>query len=63
MDSDIHNREIIYCAGDGDCRILCDICDKLCMDRCNKNHIKSGVHINFFHEKQRLNFTKTNNQH
>ena len=41
---DGENREIIYCSGDGEYRVNCKICDKLCIERYNKKHLKSGTH-------------------
>ena len=38
------NREIIYCE-DGEYRIYCSVCDKLCIERFYKNHLKSQTHI------------------
>ena len=31
MDSD--NYEVIYCPGDDEYRVYCNICDKLCIER------------------------------
>ena len=52
---DIENREVIYCPEDDENRIYCDICDKLCIERYYKNHLKSGTHRNNFYKRQRLN--------
>ena len=49
------NQEAIYCEDDGEYRILRDICDKLCIERYHKNHLKSGTHLNNFYKRQRLN--------
>ena len=54
MDSD-NNYEVIYCGDDNEYRVYCDICDKLCIERFYKNHLKSGTHINNFYKRQRLN--------
>ena len=32
-----YNQEIVHCADDDEYRIYCDICDKLCIERFNKN--------------------------
>ena len=40
------NQEIYYCEDDGECRIYCNICDKLCIERFYKNHLKSQTHNN-----------------
>ena len=48
MDSFKKKYEIIYCSDDGEYRILCDVCDNLCIKRFYKNHLNSGTHnINF----------------
>ena len=44
MDSE--NLEVIYSSEDDEYRICCDICDKLCIERFYKNHLKSGTHSN-----------------
>ena len=31
MDND--NYEVIYCEGDCEYRVYCDVCDKLCIER------------------------------
>ena len=30
---DIEDQEAMYCEGDGENRVYCDICDKLCIER------------------------------
>ena len=45
------NQEAIYCADDK-YRIYCDICDKICIERFGKNHLKSGTHITNIHKRQ-----------
>ena len=52
MDSD--NYEVIYCADDNGYRIYCDICDKLCIERFYKNHLKSITHTNNNRKRQQL---------
>ena len=49
---DKENQKVIYCAEDDEYRIYCDICDKLCIDRFNKNHLKSETHTNKIHKKE-----------
>ena len=36
--------EVIYCAADDECRVNCEICAKLCVERYYKNQLKSGTH-------------------
>ena len=44
MDSD--SQEDLYCEDDGEYRVCCDVCDKLCIKRFYKNHHKSQTHTN-----------------
>ena len=55
MDSE--NQEVIYCEDDGEYRVYCDICDKLCKERFYKNLPKFQTHTNNIHEK-RIKFFK-----
>ena len=50
MDSD--NYEIIYCEDDGEYSVHCSVCDKLCIERYYKNHLKSGTHLINFYKRQ-----------
>ena len=50
MDSDY--QEAIYCEDDGECRVNCDFCDKLCIERFYKNHFKSQFHTNNKHKRK-----------
>ena len=43
------NHQVIYCE-DGEYRVYCDVCDKLCIERYYKNHLKSQTHINNIHK-------------
>ena len=43
MNSD--NPLVIYCE-DNEYRVYCDVCDKLCIERFYKNHLKSQTQIN-----------------
>ena len=51
MDGD--NYEVIYCPEDDKCRLYCSVCDKLCIERYYKNHLKSGTHVNNFYKKDK----------
>ena len=44
MDTDFY--EVKYCPEDDEYRVYCPICDKLCIERFYKNHLKSQIHIN-----------------
>ena len=48
------NQLIIHCE-DGEYRIYCNVCDKLCIERFYKNHLKSQTHINNIHKIEKLN--------
>ena len=49
------NQEVIYCEDDGEYRVYCDICDKLCIERFYKNHPKPQIHTNFIRKKTNQN--------
>ena len=53
MDSE--NQEAIYCEDHGENRVYSNICDKLSVERYNKNHLKSQTNTNNFHRRQQLN--------
>ena len=40
------NQEAVYSEDDGEYRVYCDICDKLCIERFSTTHLKSQTHIN-----------------
>ena len=40
------NYEVVYCANDDEYKVHCEICDKLCIERYYKNHLKSRTHAN-----------------
>ena len=48
MDNE-NNNQVIYCADDDEYRVYCDICNKLCIERYNQNHLKSGTHMENIH--------------
>ena len=50
MDSETY--EVIYCPEDDEYRVYCDVCDKLCIERYYKNHLKSQTHTNIIHKKR-----------
>ena len=43
---DGENQEVIYCVNDDEYGVYCHICDKLCIGRYYKNHLKSQTHKN-----------------
>ena len=53
MDSE--NYEVIFCPEDDEYRVFCDICDKLCIQRFYKNHLKSKTHISNIRKIEELN--------
>ena len=52
MNSD--NQQVIYCE-DGEYKVYCNICDKLCIDRFYKNHLKSRTHTKNIRQREQLN--------
>ena len=52
MDKENNYQEAIYCEDDGEYRVFCNICDKLCIERFYKNHLKSQTHINNIRKKE-----------
>ena len=52
---DIENQEVFYCANDDKYRVYCELCDKLCIDRYYKNHLKSQTHTNNIHRRKQFN--------
>ena len=51
MNSNTDNYEVIYCPEGDEYRVYCEICDKLCIERCCENHNRSGTHTNTFYKK------------
>ena len=60
MNSDSNNYEDIYCIEDDECRVCCEICDKLCIEREYKYFLNSGTQTNFFYKSHRINISTTN---
>ena len=54
---DFENQEAIYCEGDGEYRVHCKICDKLCIQRLYKNQLTSSTHTNN-NRNNKTNFNK-----
>ena len=52
MNSD--NPLVVYCEDDGEYRVYCEICDKLCIERFYKNHLKSQTHVNNIRKIEQL---------
>ena len=52
MNSD--NPLVNYCEDNGEYRVYCDVCDKLCMERFYKNHLKSQTRINNIRKIEQL---------
>ena len=51
MNNECDNYEVIYCADDDEYTVYCEICDKLCIERKYKRHLKSGTHTNKDNDK------------
>ena len=49
---DIEDQKSTYCEDDGEYRVYCDICDKLCIERFCKNHLKTQTHTNNFYKRK-----------
>ena len=62
MNSESDNYEFLFCADDDEYRLCCESCDKLCIERYYKNHLKSQTHNNIFRKEQQLKifFTSIN---
>ena len=43
--------EPIHCPENCECRVFCNICDKLCKDRYCQNHLKSQTHLSIQRKK------------
>ena len=43
--------ELFYCSEDGEYRLCCKICDKLCVHRYYQNHLKSQTRLNNLRKK------------
>ena len=52
MNSD--NYEVIYCPEEDEYKVYCDVCDKLCIQRFYKNHLKSKTYINNIRKIEQL---------
>ena len=48
------NQQVFYCE-DGEYRVYCSICDKLCIERFLKNHLKSRTHTIDIRKREQLN--------
>ena len=44
MDSE--NYKVIFCVEDDEYRVYCNVCDKFCIERYYKSHLKSQNHTN-----------------
>ena len=47
-----NNLEAINCEDDGEYKVYCNICGRLCIKRFHKNHLKSQTHTNNIPKKQ-----------
>ena len=55
MGNEKDNQEYFYCDDDREYRVYCNICDKLCIERFYKNHLKSQTHSNKILKIEQLN--------
>ena len=51
MDDD--NQQVSYCE-DTEYRVYCNICDKLCIERFYKNHLKSRTNTNKIPQREQI---------
>ena len=58
MDNDKY--QVICCPEDDEYRVYCDICDKLCIERFYKNHLKSHTHTNNIHKRKSFQINQPN---
>ena len=49
MNSD---NQLVSFSEDGEYRVYCSICDKLCIERFYKNHSKSRTHTNNIRKRE-----------
>ena len=45
------NYNVVYCPKDDEYRVYCNICEKLCIERFYKSHLKSQTHNNNKYKK------------
>ena len=49
-----NKQKVIYCEDDGEFRVYCNVCDKLCTEQFYKNHLKSQTHTNNIRKREHL---------
>ena len=54
MDGENNNYEVIYREDEGEYRVYCDICDKVCIERFHKTLFKSLTHTNIIRKKRTI---------
>ena len=48
-------KKFLYCKVDGEYRVYCNICDKLCIERFLKKHLDSQTHATNIRKREQLN--------
>ena len=48
-------NQLVNCCKDGEYRVYCHVCDKLCIERFYKNYLKSRTHTNNIRKREQLN--------
>ena len=48
------NQQVTYCE-DGEYRVYCSICDKICLERFYKIHLKSRTQTIIIRKREQLN--------
>ena len=51
MSSD--NQQVIYCEH-GEYRVYCNVCDNLCIERYNEDHLKPQTHTNSIRTREQI---------
>ena len=54
MDPENDNPGVFYCDDDGECRLYCNLCNKIPIERFFKNHLKSQTHNNNIRRREQL---------
>ena len=63
MEGENINQKAVFCEDDGEGRVYCDICDKLCIERFYKKHLNSSTHITKIRNRQQFNNINVRNEY
>ena len=59
MNCENNTQEALYCEDDGEYRVYCNFCDKICIEPFYKSHLKSSIHSTNIGKRQQLNKMNT----